>query len=53
MNLPNKLTVLRIILIPVFATFYFLGGVPYNFLIAGVIFALAAITDFFLGVVKY
>lgn len=49
MNLPNKLTVLRIILIPVFATFYFLGGVPYNFLIAGVIFALAAITDFLDG----
>lgn len=49
MNLPNRLTVLRIIMIPVFAVFYFLPAIPYNYLIAAVIFAAAAFTDFLDG----
>ena len=49
MNLPNKLTVLRLILIPVFTAVYFISVLPYNFLIAGVIFVLAACTDFLDG----
>lgn len=50
MNLPNKLTCIRLILIPVFAALFFLDGiVPYNYLIAAAVFALAAITDFLDG----
>ena len=51
MNLPNKITLSRIFLIPVFAVFYCLDGgiVPYNFLIAGIIFCIAASTDFLDG----
>ena len=49
MNLPNKLTILRILLIPVFAAVYLIGAIPYNFLIAGAIFTIAALTDFLDG----
>ncbi len=49
MNLPNKLSVIRLCLIPVFAAAYFVTALPFNFLIAGVIFAIAAITDFLDG----
>ncbi len=49
MNLPNKLTVLRIVLIPVFTAIFFIDAIPYNYLISAVIFALAAFTDFLDG----
>ncbi|MBQ6980498.1 MAG: CDP-diacylglycerol--glycerol-3-phosphate 3-phosphatidyltransferase [Clostridia bacterium] len=49
MNLPNKLTVMRIIMIPVFVAVYYINALPYNYLIAAVIFALAAFTDFLDG----
>lgn len=49
MNLPNKLTILRIILIPVFMALFFITALPYNFLFACIIFCLAAITDFLDG----
>lgn len=49
MNLPNKLTVLRLIMIPVFAAVYFISAIPFNFAIAAVIFVLAAATDFLDG----
>ncbi len=49
MNLPNKLSVIRLCLIPVFAAVYFVTALPFNFLIAGAIFAIAAITDFLDG----
>lgn len=50
MNLPNKISLSRICLIPVFVVAFFLEGVlPYNFLIAAVIFAVAAFTDFIDG----
>ncbi len=49
MNLPNKLSVLRLILIPVFTAVFFIEAIPYNYLISGVIFALAAFTDFLDG----
>ena len=49
MNLPNKLSVVRLCLIPVFAAIYFIAALPFNFLIAGVIFAVAAATDFLDG----
>ena len=49
MNLPNKLTVLRIILIPVFVAAYYITAIPYNYLIAAIIFVVAAFTDFLDG----
>ena len=49
MNLPNKITLSRICLIPVFAAVFFLDMIPYNYFIAGVIFAVAACTDFIDG----
>lgn len=49
MNLPNKLTILRIFMIPVFVLFFYLTVVPYNFLISAIIFALASFTDFLDG----
>ena len=49
MNLPNKLTVLRIIMIPLFVAMFYVTAVPYNFILSAVIFALAAFTDFLDG----
>lgn len=49
MNLPNKLTVTRIIMIPLFVAAYFISAIPYNYLISAAIFALAAFTDFLDG----
>jgi len=44
MNLPNKLTLLRVFLIPFFLLFMYID-IPYNYLIALVIFSAASITD--------
>ena len=49
MNLPNKITLSRICLIPVFAVIFFLDQIPYHYFIAGIIFVLAACTDFIDG----
>lgn len=49
MNLPNKLTMLRMALIPFFLVFMFCGAIPYRYLWALVIFAAASITDFLDG----
>ncbi len=55
MNLPNKLTMLRVILVPVFmvfAAFSRYGTAEYNqtfMLVAGIVFAVASITDFLDG----
>lgn len=45
MNLPNKLTVLRVLLIPLFVAFFCIGSIPNHLLWALVIFALASLTD--------
>ena len=55
MNLPNKLTLARILLVPVFMIFVSLGQYitpsynPRYYLIAGLIFAVASFTDFLDG----
>ena len=52
MNLPNKLTLVRILLVPVFMLFA--GGVllayqPAGYFLAGAVFAVASFTDFLDG----
>ena len=49
MNLPNKLTILRLIMIPLFVATFYLTVLPYNYLISAIIFILAAFTDFLDG----
>ena len=44
MNLPNKLTILRVAMVPVFMLFMF-WQVKHNYLYAFIIFALASLTD--------
>lgn len=45
MNLANKLTLLRIVLVPVFLVFLIIKGIPYGSFIATLIFIIASITD--------
>ena len=45
MNLPNKITTVRVFLIPVYLVFMLVEQIPYGRYIAAVIFTLAAITD--------
>ena len=55
MNLPNKLTLARIVLVPVFMVFVSLsqygtaGYQSWHYLLAGIVFALASFTDFLDG----
>ena len=49
MNLPNKLTIFRVILIPFFVVCLLISAIPMNNIIACVIFCVASITDFLDG----
>ncbi len=49
MNLPNKITLCRIILIPIFIFFYLASFIPYGKLVAILVFALSCFTDFLDG----
>lgn len=55
MNLPNKLTMLRVLLVPVFMVFAAFGRIgtseynPTFHLVAGIVFAVASFTDFLDG----
>ncbi len=49
MNLPNKLTVLRIILVPVFSALLVIEQIPHNFLLALLVFIITAYTDYLDG----
>lgn len=48
MNLPNKLTVLRILIVP-FMVATLLIDFPFHMLISGVLFGIASLTDYFDG----
>ena len=45
MNLANKLTLIRIFLVPVFLIFLAVKGIPYGTFIATFIFILASLTE--------
>ena len=49
MNLPNKLTVLRVIMVPFFVFFALADFIPHHNLIAGLIFGAASYTDYLDG----
>lgn len=49
MNLPNKITLFRVIMIPVFLFIYLMPGIPYGNYIAAAIFLIAAFSDFLDG----
>jgi len=49
MNLPNKLTILRMAMIPVFLVFMLVHTIPHNFLWAAIVFGAASFTDFLDG----
>lgn len=49
LNLPTKITLIRIALIPIMVIVYYLSMIPYRSLIAGIIFVVAAGTDFLDG----
>jgi len=50
MNLPTKITISRIALIPLMVVFFFVGiGKDLNLIIAGLLYAVAAFTDFLDG----
>ena len=49
MNLPNKITLFRVFMIPIFLVFMLVPGIAYGRYIAAAIFIIAAISDFFDG----
>lgn len=49
MNLPNKLTLFRIILVPFFVAVLLIPGIPHHYLWAGVLFGIASLTDHYDG----
>ena len=49
MNLPNKLTVSRIIMTPLFMAAMLFSKIPYNYTAALILFAVASFTDFLDG----
>lgn len=49
MNLPNRLTLLRMVLVPFLVLFMLCKQIPYSDLFALLVFVIASITDFFDG----
>jgi len=45
MNLPNKITISRILMIPIFVAVFYIKAIPYNYFISAIIFIIAASTD--------
>ncbi|MCL1830750.1 MAG: CDP-diacylglycerol--glycerol-3-phosphate 3-phosphatidyltransferase [Oscillospiraceae bacterium] len=48
MNIANRLTIIRILLVPVFLLFIYLD-IPFNYLYAVIVFVIASITDLYDG----
>ncbi|WP_294466885.1 CDP-diacylglycerol--glycerol-3-phosphate 3-phosphatidyltransferase [uncultured Anaerofustis sp.] len=46
MNLANKITLFRVIMIPIYVVMMIMTNIPNNYLIAGIIFIIASISDF-------
>lgn len=46
MNLPNRLTILRMIITPIFLAVFLAENIPHHYLFGLIIFAVGAITDF-------
>ena len=49
MNLPNKLTVLRMLIVPVFIILMYADPMPFNYLAAAIVFIAASVTDWLDG----
>ncbi len=49
MNVPNKLTVLRMVLVPIFMAVYMIESIPFHSAIAAAIFVIASLTDWLDG----
>lgn len=49
MNLPNKITMLRVFMVPVFIVFMLCTSIPYHNYLAAAVFILASVTDFIDG----
>lgn len=49
MNLPNKITIFRVFLIPFFLVFLLVDSIPYGNYISAAIFVVASLTDFIDG----
>ncbi len=49
LNTPNKLTLLRILLVPTYMVFLLADSIPHHFFWATLLFAAASVTDFFDG----
>ena len=49
MNLPNKITLARVILVPIFVVVMLIDKIPYNNIIACAIFCIACFSDFLDG----
>ncbi len=49
MNVPNRLTILRMLMVPLFMVVYMLDSIPYHSALAAAIFVLASLTDWLDG----
>ena len=49
MNVPNRLTILRVVMIPLFVLAMLCPDFPYSDYVAGGLFIAACVTDFFDG----
>lgn len=51
MNIPNQLTVARIVLTPIFLLLFTIKSIPYHFILAMVVFIIASLTDLLDGAI--
>ncbi|NLL63227.1 MAG: CDP-diacylglycerol--glycerol-3-phosphate 3-phosphatidyltransferase [Ruminococcaceae bacterium] len=51
MNIPNQLTIARMIITPVFLAVFTIPSIPYNYAIAMLLFIIGSLTDLFDGII--